>query len=75
MPQNTDAYTPPTPEEDEAFEALSRAQEHQRDPAPEPWVWLTEGEYTETQLRNLVESFGRMRTAHAEAMRPLGGGH
>ena len=68
-------YTTPTPEENEAFEALSRKQEAQVKTHGEPWVWLAEGEYTETQLRNLVKSFGRMRTAHAEAMRPLGGGH
>lgn len=65
---------PPTPE-DEAFEAISRAQEQQRRPTPEPWVWLAEGEYTESQLRNLVESFERMRSAHQKTFSPLGGGH
>lgn len=63
--------TTPTPEENEAFEAISRKQEHQRDPNPEPWLWLPEGEYTLSQLRQLVESFEKMKTAQSG----LGGGH
>lgn len=61
---------PPT-DEDEAFEAISRAQKHQRDPNPEPWVWLPEGEYTLSQLRQLVDSFEKMKTSQSG----LGGGH
>lgn len=63
--------TLPTPEEDEAFSALSLAQEHQRDRSPEPWVWLPAGEYTRAQLQQLLNSFELMRNAQSG----LGGGH
>jgi len=63
--------TNPTPEENEAFEAISRAQKHQRDHNPEPWLWLPEGEYTLSQLRQLVDSFEKMKTSQSA----LGGGH
>lgn len=57
----------PTPEEDEAFSALSRQQELQRKTYGEAVIWLPEGEYTETQIRDLAESFNRMREAHKTA--------
>lgn len=65
----------PTPEEDEAFSALSRKQELQRKTYGEAVIWLPEGEYTETQILDLAESFKRMRAAHQEAFKPLGAGH
>lgn len=60
--------TPATPEEDEAFSALSRQQELQRKTYGEAVIWLPEGEYTETQIRDLAESFNRMREAHKKAL-------
>lgn len=67
--------TPPTPEEDEAFSALSRKQEAQAQTYGEAVIWLPEGEYTETQIKDIVRAFERMRMAHTITMRPLGGGH
>lgn len=66
----SDTPLPPT-DEDEAFEAISRAQKHQRDPNPEPWLWLPAGEYTKSQLQQLLDSFDEMKKAQSG----LGGGH
>lgn len=58
--------TTPTPEENEAFEAMSRQPKVEHKTYGEAWLWLPEGEYTESQLKELVASFERMR-AHRKA--------
>lgn len=61
---------PPT-DEDEAFSAIENASKRKAAHTFEPWLWLPEGEYTEKQLRQLVDSFEMMKTAKVG----LGGGH
>jgi hypothetical protein len=61
---------PPTPE-DEAFSAIENASKRKQTAPVEPWLWLPEGEYTQSQLRALVESFEIMKKERSA----LGGGH
>lgn len=63
--------TNPTPEENEAFEAIENASKRKPVPTFEPWLWLPAGEYTKAQLQQLLNSFDRMH----EAQSGLGGGH
>jgi hypothetical protein len=53
----------PTAEENEAFEAISRTQEEHLKSLSEPWIWLPAGQYTPTQLQQLLNSFGKMKKA------------
>lgn len=63
--------TNPTPEENEAFEAIENACKRKPVPTFEPWLWLPEGEYTKAQLQQLLNSFDEMKKTQSG----LGGGH
>ena len=58
----------PTAEENEAFEAMSRAQKPQVKTYGEAVIWLPEGEYTETQIKDLAAGFDRMREHQRKAL-------
>jgi hypothetical protein len=58
---------PPTPE-DEAFSAIENAQKRKVKTYGEAVIWLPEGEYTETMIKDLAAGFDRMRDHQRKAL-------